>query len=298
MPLQQLRHAGKVLFGYDHRHLIHPAVREERLQRRPVFAHEGVLDRRVDQQIIRLHARLPGVQDLAEGDAPRGELQIGRFVDDDGALAAKLQRDGGQVLRRGLHHDLADGDAAGKEDRVEPLGEQRTVLRAAALDGGDVARVKGLADELRDRCARGRGVGRGLDNGAVAAGDRADQRRQAQLHGVIPRRDDQRHAVGLGRNEALCRELRQRRRHRPLAHPALQVLQMEAQLLEHHAGLAHVDLHRRLAEVLHHRLLEQLLVVPTSSVSYSNSFLSCARRKAYGRVAPVSKYVRCTWTSS
>ena len=38
-------------------------------------------------------------------------------------------------------------------DRVEPLGEQRAVLRAAALDGGDVARVKGLADELRDRRA-------------------------------------------------------------------------------------------------------------------------------------------------
>ena len=100
--------------------------------------------------------------------------------------ASSRQRDGREIFGRSLHHDLADGDAAGKEDRVEPLGEQRTVLRASALDGGNVARVKGLADELRDRRARGRGVGRWLDDGAVAAGDRAHQRRQAELDRVVP----------------------------------------------------------------------------------------------------------------
>lgn len=104
------------------------------------------------------------------------------------------------------------------------------------------------------------GISRRLYDGAVAAGDRAHQRRQAELNGIIPRRDDQRDAIRLRRDKAFRVELRQRRRDGALTHPALQVLQMEAHLLEHHARFAHINLHRSLAEVLIHGLLQQLLV--------------------------------------
>jgi len=230
------------------------------MQRLPVCLDERGLDRFLDQQIVRLHAGLPGVQDLAERDAPRGELHIGGFVHDDGALAAELQRDGREIFGRSLHHDLADGDAAGEENGVEALRQQRAVFRASALDSGDIAWVKRLGDELRDgRAGRG-GISRRLYDGTVAAGDRAHQRRQAELNGIIPRRDDQRNAIRLRRDKAFRVELRQRRRDGALTHPALQMLQMEAHLLEHHARFAHINLHRGLAEVLIHGLLQQLLV--------------------------------------
>ena len=230
------------------------------MQRLPVCLDERGLDRFLDQQIVRLHAGLPGVQDLAERDAPRGKRHIGGFIHDDGAFAAKLQRDGREIFGRSLHHDLADGDAAGEENGVEALRQQRAVFRASALDSGDIAWVKRLGDELRDgRAGRG-GISRRLYDGAVAAGDRAHQRRQAELDGVVPRRDDQRDAIRLRRDKAFGRELRQRRRDGALTHPALQVLHMEAHLLEHHARFAHINLHRGLAEVLIHGLLQQLLV--------------------------------------
>ena len=197
LALQQLCHAGKVLFRHDHGHFVHRAVREEFPQRLFVCLDERSLDRPLDQQIVRLHAGLPGIQDLAERDAPRGELHIGGFVHDDGALAAELERDGREVLCRSLHHDLSDGDAAGEENGVKALRQQRAVFRAPALDGGNIARVKITRDELRDGRARRGGVGRRLYDGAVAAGDRADQRRQAELDGVIPGRDNQRNAIRL-----------------------------------------------------------------------------------------------------
>ena len=118
---QQPCHAGKVLFRHDHGHFVHAAVREEFMQRLPVCLDERGLDRFLDQQIVRLHAGLPGVQDLAERDAPRGQLHIGGFIHDDGAFAAKLQCDGREIFGRSLHHDLADGDAAGEENGVEAL---------------------------------------------------------------------------------------------------------------------------------------------------------------------------------
>lgn len=153
------------------------------MQRLPVCLDERGLDRFLDQQIVRLHAGLPGVQDLTERDAPRGKLHIGGFIHDDGAFAAKLQCDGREIFGRSLHHDLADGDAAGEENGVEALRQQRAVFRASALDSGDIAWVKRLGDELRDgRAGRG-GISRRLYDGAVAAGDRAHQRRQAELDG-------------------------------------------------------------------------------------------------------------------
>ena len=91
------------------------------MQRLPVCLDERGFDRFLNQQIVRLHAGLPGVQDLTERDAPRGKLHIGGFIHDGGAFAAKFERDGREVLGRSLHHDLADGDAAGEENGVKAL---------------------------------------------------------------------------------------------------------------------------------------------------------------------------------
>ena len=191
-----------MLFRDDHGHFVHFAVREEFAQRLPVCLDERGFDRFLNQQIVRLHAGLTGIQDLAERDAPRGQLHIGGFIHDGRAFAAKFERDGREVLGRSLHHDLADGDAAGEENGVKALRQQRAVFRTSAFDSGDIARVKVLGNQLRNGRA-GRGcIGRRLYDGAVATGDRAHQRRQAELNGIIPRRDDQRNAIRLRRDEA------------------------------------------------------------------------------------------------
>ena len=137
-----------MLVVYDAHHAGHVPIWEEICKSLFVLLDKRRFNALFNHQIVRCDAGLTGVEHLAESDAPRGELQIGRFVDDDGALAAKLQRDGGQVLRRGLHHDLADGDAAGKEYVVKRFIEQRLVRIAPALDGGDEARRECGLDKL------------------------------------------------------------------------------------------------------------------------------------------------------
>ena len=129
-----------MLVVYDAHHAGHVPLREEAGQSLFIFLDKRRFDALFDHQIVRGDAGLPGVEHLAESDAPRGEREIRRLIDDDGALAAKLERYRGEPLCGGLHDGLADGDAAGKEYVVKRFIEQRLVRIAPALDGGDEAR--------------------------------------------------------------------------------------------------------------------------------------------------------------
>src|SRR4029079_9692337 len=79
---------------------------------------EGVLDVAVDVDVVDGDAGLAGVEPLGVGDAARAQLLVGVCVDDDGALAAELEGDRGQVLGRGLRDDAPDRAVAGVEDVV------------------------------------------------------------------------------------------------------------------------------------------------------------------------------------
>ena len=64
------------------------------------------------QHVVGRDARLPAIEELPERDAPCGEREIGVRSDDAGAFSSQLERDGGQVLRRLAHDELADGAAS------------------------------------------------------------------------------------------------------------------------------------------------------------------------------------------
>ena len=150
----------------------------------------------------------------------------------------------------GAAHDLAaDGHAAGEEDVVKCLMEQRLVFRAAALDDADVLRREAVRDQFADD-GGGRGrIGGGLDDAAVARGERADERLHRQHEGIIPGRHDQHDAIGVADGVAAGVELGQRRQRVALAREGAQMAAHEAQLGERHADLAHVALRGGLAEI-------------------------------------------------
>ena len=224
LVFQQAQEAAVVLFGDDGGHVRIVAGGEKLLQCGAERLDKGLLDGLVDEQVVRLHAGLSGVQYLAKGDAAGGELDIRRCIDDDRAFAAQFQGHGRQVSGGGLHHHFANGDGTGEEDIIEFLLQQSAVLGATALDHGDIPRIERLAQHPGDDRRSGGRVGRGLDHRAVAGGNGPHQGREAQLDGIIPRREDERHAVRLRGDEAAGVELRQRRGHAALLHPAAQAL--------------------------------------------------------------------------
>ena len=94
---------------------------------RLVLGHEG---------IIRREADLSGVQRLA-GHDPLGRLfHVRRFAEDDGRLAAKLQRQRDQIVGSRAHDVIGDRRRAGEKQMVESeLGESRADIRAACRNG-------------------------------------------------------------------------------------------------------------------------------------------------------------------
>ena len=129
-----------MLVVYDAHHAGHVPIGEEVSQRLFVLLDKRRFNALFDHQIVRGDAGLPGVEHLAESDAPRGEREVCRLIDDDGALAAELERHRGEPLCGGFHDGLTDGDAAGKEYVVKRFIKQRLVCIAPALDGSDEAR--------------------------------------------------------------------------------------------------------------------------------------------------------------
>ena len=204
------------------------------------MAKERILDLPVDEQIIRGDAGLAAVEQLAEGDALCRQIELGGAVHDAGALAAQLERYGREMLAGSAHDLAADGHAAGEEDIVKPLIQQRLILPAAALDHGDILRREAVGDQRADDgggCGR---IGRGLDDAAVTRGDGADERLQGEHERIIPRRHDQHDAVGIMHREAARMELRQRGENAVLLRPAAHVRKDVIQLGERHADFAHV----------------------------------------------------------
>ena len=88
----------------------------------------------VDQQIVGRYTGLAHVEPFTKGDAPCRDLQVCRRIHNAGTLSAQLKRHGRQVFTCPLHDEFADRNAAGKEDLVPALIEQRFVLGAPALD--------------------------------------------------------------------------------------------------------------------------------------------------------------------
>ncbi len=160
----------------------------------------------VHEHVVGRDAGLTGIHVLPEHQPPGREVDVGCLVHDSRAFPAQFQRDRGQMFRRGFHDDPAHRDAAGKEDVVELLLQKLGVFPAAPQYDRTIGVVKATRDELLDDFCHSRCVGRGLDHGAVACSDRADQRRDRQHKRIVPGRYDERHAVRLGNGVAGSRK--------------------------------------------------------------------------------------------
>ena len=170
------------------------------------FAHlvdERLTQRLLDQDVVRRHARLAGVQPLAPRDAPSGDLQVRARVDDDRTLATQFEGDRCEVVRGGRHHDAAHGSVARVEDVIETLRQQIGGFGNATFDerhGRGVHVLGNQSSQHRRRC--GRHFAR-LHHHRVAGSDGAGGRHQQQLNGVVPRRDHQHDTQGLGHENRL-----------------------------------------------------------------------------------------------
>jgi len=170
-------------------------------------------------------------------------------IDDAGALATELEGDGREVLGRRAHDDAPDVAVARVEDVVEALLEQLRRLGHAALDDLHGAAVEVLGHELRDQLGcGGRDLG-GLDQRAAAGGQSANQRREGELEGVVPGRDDQGDAQRLGAHAALAGLIDQRRGYALGLHPTREVLLHVDDVVRHERHLRRVGLEARLAHV-------------------------------------------------
>ena len=182
------------------------------LERRDGLADLGdelVADRRVGQHVVRRDADLTGVDQLGPRDALGGDVDVGVGRDDHRALAAQLQGDRRQVLRRALVDLAADLGAAGEAQPVEALRDELLADRAVTLDDGDRVVVQVARHQLgHQRRRRRRHLGR-LEHDGVACGDGADGGAERQREREVPGADDQHGAVGLVLDPAAAGQLRE-----------------------------------------------------------------------------------------
>ena len=217
-------------------------------------ADERRLDSAVHEHVVRRDAGLPCVEELAPDDPPRGDADVRRRLDDAGRLAAELERDRDEVRRGGGEDFAADGGAAGEEDRVERQRGQR---------GGDVGAASrdrhgvGVEDLRQPRGEPRRAGGRelrGLEHDAVAGRQGGHERHQRELDRIVPRREDQRRAVGAGVDFAAPRPHREGNRHAPRPRPAAEIRKGGGDLLPHEGRLREMRFEAGLAEILRERV--------------------------------------------
>ena len=203
----------------------------------------------LQQQIVRGHAGLPGIQDLAEGDAPGRRFQVGGAVQDHRALAPQLQGDGGQIFCRRPHHHPAHRLGAGEEDVVKGLLQQLLCLLPAPLDHRRLFPGQGPLQHPLHHLRRGRGVFRRLDHGAAPRRQGPDERHEAQVEGIVPRTDDEGYPQGPGPDLAAGGEVEPGHRAGTGAHPSLHMGQVISDLVEDQPRLAQIALAWGLAQV-------------------------------------------------
>ena len=208
-----------------------------------------VMHAALDQQIVGSHARLADVEPFAERDTAGRHTQVGRGVDDAGALATEFERDRREVPGSPFHHQFANMDATGEEDVVPPLIEQRRVLGAAALDDANEAWVERLLANPSQHRTRSRGVGARLEHHGVSGGERARERLERQQERIVPRRHDERHTEGHLARAADAHRVGEVAGAEPGTRPPGDMGKLVTDLGAREPDLAHIGLVMRLAQI-------------------------------------------------
>jgi hypothetical protein len=85
---------------------------------------------------------LTGIRELAEQDAVERAIEVGRAADDDRALAAELEGDGHEVLRRRFHDLAADRSRSREHQVIERQPRERLRDLGSAAHDCDLGRVE------------------------------------------------------------------------------------------------------------------------------------------------------------
>ena len=225
-------------------------------------AQQLIVHARIDQQIVGRYTGLAHVEPLTKGDAACCHAQVCRGVHDAGALAAQLKCHGREVFARALHDELADRNAAGKENLIPALIEQCLVLGTTALDDRHQTRIKRFLANLPEHRTRSRRIGARLDNHGVARGKGTGKRFERQQKRIVPRRHDQRHAIGNRLRLAHANGVGKVTWTQVCTAPSDHVRNLMANLGKRRADLAHIRLVMRLAQIGLERMGDIVLVCP------------------------------------
>ena len=161
---------------------------------------KGVVDALLHEDARRRRADLALVRHDADVRPGGGELEVGVVEDEQGGLAARLERDVLHGRRRHAHDLLARRGAAREGDLVDVrvLHQRGAGLAPAPVDDVDHARREaGLLDQPGDVEHGQRRLLRQLEHDGVAAGQRGAQLPGRHAERVVPRDDLAAHADGL-----------------------------------------------------------------------------------------------------
>ncbi len=76
------------------------------------------------QHVVRCNTGLSTVQAFDPGNARRGDIQVGGFIQDYRTFPTQFEGNGSQVFGCCRHYDLSDARAAGKKNMVKGQGQQ------------------------------------------------------------------------------------------------------------------------------------------------------------------------------
>jgi hypothetical protein len=185
----------------DHRQGIGRVAGRQRLGPGGEPVDKRVVDRPLDEDLPRVHADLPGVEERGERGGLDRVVQVGVGEHDERVVPAKLKDAALQRPARALGENPAGGRGAGEVDApdlgpVEELVRDRDGLaRRVRDDVQHAGREAGILQDLRDQQpGRYRGLLRRLEHHGVAEGQRVDHGAPGENLGAVPRRDAGDHA--------------------------------------------------------------------------------------------------------
>src|SRR6267154_1692479 len=188
---------------------------------------------------------------------------VRRLVHDRGVHPAEFEQNGREVFRSCLRDDFADKGAAGEENEVKRKLQEFCVLFLAASYHGYGRRIEIFRDKVEQHLGRFRECFAQRENTGVSRRERRQRRTDQQEQGSVERADDERHAVGLAIDHALVAGFGKEAWHGCFhgLHPLFELALLDLALATRCRSLEDVFLRCGL-ELLRHRLLEALLVLP------------------------------------
>ena len=120
------------------------------------LCNQGFFDLRITVDVVRSHAGLAAVQELAEYDTLCRKAEISCFVHDAGAFSTKLQCNRCEVFRSLSHNFFSHSLASREEDVIKVQTEKMGVFRTSACDSCNVFFIETFMDEKTDHftCCR------------------------------------------------------------------------------------------------------------------------------------------------